>query len=231
MVVPVGLREQENGVTDSNRTLDAIDKLTQPWGHLFGPRELGANNYKRVEYDPLLDSLKEAIHSSLGKTQDGASPDNTRNPINMRAFDLWEKIDGAIRAWSANPRRDDEPKVLLRRVYVQVNAMPQDAPEHRRLEQMVTGWVYSINELFDPPIVKELVADCPIPACGKRYVTDEHGDVVAALIAYYRKDSQPEAKCRGCGATWQGERQLLELGYSIKATVDEDALKEMGIAL
>jgi hypothetical protein len=223
--------EHDDPIRD--QALEAVDKLTQPWGHLFGPRELGANNYKRVEYDPLLDSLKAAIHSSLGKTQDGASADNTRNPINLRAFDMWDNIDGHIRAWSQmlDTKRDDDAKIMLRRIYVKVHALPADATEHKRFSYMVRGWVNQINELFDPPIIKELVADCPRSECAKRYVIDDEGNVSAALIAYYRKDAQPEAKCRGCGAVWQGERQLLELGYSIKATVDEEALKEMGIAL
>lgn len=220
-------------MTDPNPTLTAVDKLTQPWGHLFGPRELGANNYKRVEYDPLLDSLRAAIGSSLGKTSAGASADNARNALNLKAFDLWELIDGIVRSMGQRlgVQRSDDLKQVLRRVYVKVAAMNQDATEPREFKRLVCGWVASINDMFDPPVVKELIADCPMPGCGERYWKNDSGDLESAMIAYYRPDSQPEAKCRCCGAMWSGERALLNLGYSIGATADEEALREMGVHL
>lgn len=217
---------------DTNQSLEAVDKLTKTWEHLFGPRELGPNNYKRVEYPPMLDSLKEAIHFSSGKNGGGGT-DNRANPFDLRAFEMWENIDGIVRAWGKDLGTvyDADLKVVLRRVYVRVNALPADDTRHARLLYMVKGWVESITEMFDPPTVKELVGDCPMSGCGQRYVKNESGDITSALIAYYRTDSEPEAKCRSCGATWVGVMALRTLGFGIKARVDDDALREMGISV
>lgn len=216
---------------DTNPTLTAVDKLTQKHSHLFGPRELGDNRYEQVDYDPLLDSLRAAISSSLGKTAGGVSPANTRNALNLQAFELWELIDGLVRSWAQRleVQRSDDLKQLLRRLYIRVEGMGKDERDPREFARMVKGWVTSIDNLFDPLREKELIADCPMPECGQRYVKDEHGDLRAALILYYRQDAQPEAKCRSCGTVWEGPRMLLTLGYSIGANTDEDALREMGV--
>lgn len=213
-------------------TLENIDKLTQKWSHLFGPKELGPNTYQRVEYEPLLDQLRNAIHFSNGKNGGGGT-DNRANPFDLRAFEMWENVDGIIRAWGKDlgAAYNVELKVMLRRVYILTNSLPADDTRHARLDYLVRGWVKSITEMFDPPTVKELVGDCPMSGCGQRYVKDEHGDLTAALIAYYRTDEQPEAKCRACGAVWVGVMALRTLGFGIKARVDDEQLREMGFAV
>jgi hypothetical protein len=144
---------------------------------------------------------------------------------------LWELIDGLVRAWAVRleVQRSDDLKQLLRRLYIRVEGNKSDDRDRREFARMVKGWVTSIDNLFDPLHEKELIADCPMPECGQRYTKDEHGDLKASLIVYYRQDSQPEAKCRSCGTVWDGPRMLLTLGYSIGATTDEDALREMGV--
>lgn len=216
-----------------NRTLEAVDKLTHTWSRTFGPAELGDNQYRTVSYEPLLDTLRAALHSSPGKSAAGASSDASRNPFNLRAFDMWEHIDGLIRAWGRELEvaGDTDVKTVLRRVYVKVAALGLDDMRPARFARMVTGWVAQIQDMFDPPTTKELIGDCPQTGCGQRYVKDEHGDLAAALIAYYRQDEEPEAKCRACGAVWSGVMALRTLGFGIKARVDDDELREMGFAV
>ena len=96
-----------------------------------------------------------------------------------------------------------------------------------RITAQFTDWQTQIWQMFDPPVVKELIGACP--QCEERWLYAPDGAKSSALITYYVKSEMPEAKCQRCGHLWVGSRQLLTLGFHLGATVDVEGLREMGV--
>ena len=220
--------------TSDREMSNAIDVLTKPWSDVLSPHETGTGRYQPIDYPPLLDMLRSAVSSSLGKTGAGRSPDAERNILNLAAFSLWEHIDGTTRAWlrelSKNRAPDDlkEAMISLGGIIQSLHASNQiKESRHAHMVAMFGRWKTQIWELFDPPVVKDIVGACP--NCEATAYTALDGGKQSAIIAYYWKGLRPEAKCQCCGEHWTGERELLDLGYHLGATVDEDALREMGV--
>jgi len=223
-----------------NTLLDAdadvsIRKLVAPWSDVLSPKETGTGRYQPVDYPPLLDMLDEACRSNIGGVPTaGRSDPSARNLLNLEAHMLREHIDGTVRAWLrelSKARAEVELKSAVTQLAGVLNAhhaagtMPDS--EWERISRFFPRWCDRIWQLFDPPVVKELAGACP--SCTETTFTSLDGSKTTALIAYYWKGIRPEAKCQRCGEHWEGERSLLELGYHLGATVDEDALKEMGV--
>lgn len=220
--------------TMSTTAQNAINDLTRPWTDVLTPKESGTGKYQPIDYPPLLDMLKDAIRSSLGKTESGRSPDAERSILNLKAFDLYDHIDGTVRAWwqelskTRCPADLKEALTALSGVMQAAHASGQIKESHyQHMQNMFPRWKARVWELFDPPVVKELIGECP--NCEASAHEDAEGKRGSALIAYYWKGLQPEAKCQVCGEHWIGEAQLLSLGRVLGASVDEDALRDMGV--
>lgn len=219
-------------LTDLNTT---VDVLTRPWSDVLSPRESGTGNYRPIDYPPLLDMLREAIGASLGRTRSGASPAAERSVLNLAALDLWEEIDSTTRAWCLELSKSRAPVELKDALRALVGHLQAAHASHQieqtrfeRLARKITGWRQKIWVLFDPPVVKELIGPCP--ACEETAFYTPDGKTTA-LIAYYWKNLHPRARCQRCGEAWEGESQLISLGKVLGATMDEDMLREMGIAI
>jgi len=210
----------------------AVDRLTSTWSDTIAPIEPG-DSYRSVEYPPLLQMLAEAIHASTGATSSGRSADNARNLIDPRAFDMYQGIDEQTRAWilelGGRPVKDLRQSVrdLHDLVEVKWRSAGLDELTYLRIKGKFVRWADEIWETFDPPIIKPIVGACP--SCGENRYLNLEGGGVPALRAFYWRGNQPQADCQCCGRQWAGDKQLLELGYHVGATVDEDALREMGV--
>lgn len=212
---------------------NAIDVLAKPWNDVLSPHETGTGKYVAIDYPPLLDMLYEARHSSLGKTVGGKSPDAERNILNLAAFTLWEHIDGTVRAWFRELSKSRAPEDL-KTAMIELGGIIKAAhasgqmkdSRYGHMSAMFPRWQAQIWELFDPPVVKELIGECP--NCEARIFVSPVGEQSPALTAFYWKGIRPEAKCQCCGEHWVGEAQLISLGKVLGATMDEDALREMG---
>ena len=220
----------------NEETRTAIDILTKPWTDVLSPQESGAGKYYPIDYPPMLDMLDEAKRSSLGGTSAGRSPDAERSLLNLKAFSLYEHIDGTTRAWwreTSKSRCPDDLRVALASLFGTLNALhaSHQITDNRygHITRQFPRWRVQIWELFDPPIVKELTGACP--NCDETTYSNPEGERSPALLAFYWKGIRPEAKCQRCGEHWVGEGQLISLGRVLGATMDEDALREMGIAL
>lgn len=212
----------------------AVDELTRPWTDVVTIRENGDTQYRAVEHEPLLDMLRAMISSNISGLAGKGDLAAERNVINVKAFTLWETIDGKARAWwrdLSKARSSPELKDLVRELAGLLQAQRAiggvDDLMLARVTLQFSDWRREIWEMFDPPIVKELSGACP--KCEERHVYAPDGAQSSALIAYYVKSEMPEAKCQRCSEVWVGARQLLTLGYHIGATVDVEALKEMGV--
>lgn len=213
---------------------NAVDKLTRPWSDVLSPRESGTGKYQPIDHRPLLDMLAEAKSASLGGTGAGRTADSERSIMNLTAFQLFEQVEGRVRGWLAEystARYGEDVKSAVRRCYGLVKALhaSNQIPEQRyeQILRQFVRWSKQIWELFDPPTVKHLLGTCP--ACEVSRLRNLEGGEEPTLIAYYWKGIRPEARCQACGELWAGERALLDLGYHLGASVDEDALREMGV--
>lgn len=213
----------------------AVGRLVRPWSDVLSPKESGTGRYIPIDYPPLLDMLDEACRSNIGGVPAaGRSDPATRNLIDLDAHALRETIDATVRAWISTLSKS-RPLPRLKDAVVQVagilhahhaaGTMPDS--DYDRMCRHFPRWCDRIWSLFDPPIVKDLIGVCP--NCAESVFAAPDGVKSSALVAYYWKGIRPEAKCRRCGEQWTGERQLLELGYHLGATVDEETLREMGV--
>ena len=206
----------------------AVDRLTKPWTDVHTVE----GEYKAVDYDPLLDMLRVAISSSVGRTDAGRSGADTRNVLNLNAFTVWERIDGQARAWlkdlhTAAPK---DLKDAVTKLHVHVRNLwashQINEPDYIRLGDMAKRWADDIWAIFDPPVTKEIIGACP--ECGEANHFGPEGERSAAITAYYWKGVPPTAKCQRCQQEWAGRTQLVQLAYRIGARVDEEALHELG---
>lgn len=204
----------------SAETIRAIERLTTTHTvHLDG---------REYECTPLLEQLREALHSSLGAGSGGGSGDG--GLINTGAFTLWEHIDGIARGWMQSFHLDHRGPImaLLPRLGAAIQAEHAngliDDTLRERLEAMFAIWVHQIEDLFDPPHQKELTAPCP--ECGERYHVD--GDTQrAAVVIPVKRGRAIIAECRCCGAIWAGESDLIDLAHKVGLDVDFISLREL----
>jgi hypothetical protein len=212
----------------TNELAHAVDKLTKPWTDVLTVE----GEYRSVDYEPMLDMLRNAIHSSVGRTESGRSDTAARSVMNLRAFTLWERVDGQTRAWlgQLNTPAPKDLKAAVVALYVHVNnlwaSQQITEPEYARYAGMLERWPEDIWVIFDPPVEKEIIGTCP--GCGEKDYFGPEGERSAAIRAYYWRDVEPAAQCQRCAQEWKGRTQLIQLAYRIGATVDEDALRDMG---
>lgn len=213
---------------------NAVDDLVRPWTDVLSPRESGTGRYVPIDYPPLLDMLDRAVASSLGRTTSGRSADAERSILNLKAFDLREHIDGTVRAWWKDVSKEKCPTGLkpallglVDRLDVAHGSGRLKDFEYTHICGMFPRWRQKIWDLFNPPVVKELLGACPHCETSTHVAAD--GSSGSALIAYYWKGLEAEAKCQNCGDKWCGSGQLVMLGRMLGATQDEGLLRELGM--
>lgn len=213
---------------------EAVDNLTRRWVDVVTIVENGDTRYRTIDHAPLLDMLHSMIRSNMGGNTHGSGSASERNLIDLTAFTLWETIDGKARAWwrdLSKSRPSDDLKDLVRELAGLVQAQRAsgnlDDVTFVRMSQQFPEWREQIWNMFDPPVVKDLIGACP--HCEERWVYAPDGSKSSALIVYYVRSEMPEAKCQRCGEVWVGAKQLLTLGFHIGATQDRATLLEMGV--
>jgi hypothetical protein len=219
----------------TNDLIDIAQQLTQPWEEVLSPQETKRDGYTTIYHDALLDMLHDAKVSSTGMTEAGRSDASSRNLLNLAAYQLWEGIDGSARAWIrelSRQRAERDLKDAVMQLARIANALwrtgQMDEPQYARLVAMVGKWRADIEAIFDPPVVKEIKAACP--RCANTHYIDGEGSRSAAIILTYSRQFEPRGECRRCMKVWEGERELLELGFSIGANMNPDELRDMGVA-
>lgn len=208
---------------------DAIHDLVNDWTDVVTV----GRKYQPVEHGPLLVTLRAQIRSSSGGTTPGATADHDRNVINLEAFALWERITRDVLMLTrkhtkdrANPMLGYAVKSLAGKLDALRASNQLTEQDHEYAIRRAKAWRAQIWGLLHKPREVELLAPCPY--CEQAKVSTDDGDVESALVAYYQQGSEPSAKCKHCGTIWIGEGQLIVLGEMIGATLDQDALAEMG---
>lgn len=204
----------------------AVAKLKDSWRYVDGVL---------VTEPSLLTQLYRAIRSSSGGTTVGASSSSERIPLNTAAFQLYLELCDAIlaeaRAWTH--RRDlmaAFPEANLAHWLDAFEAGRQRGEVVRSQEEhalrMLDGWLRSVDDLFDPPIRKEILAACP--TCGERYWDDYRAETrTSSLRVEYRPGAGSlEASCRWCLQRWATTRDLITLGEAIGVPFNAAAIAE-----
>jgi len=207
----------------------AVDKLTAPWSDVINIE----GDYKRVDYDPLLDMLGKAKTSSLGRTARGRTSSDARNPFNIPAFDTWERIDGQTRAWLKEfgkpaPRDLKAAVIVLHKTLTDMwSGQRIQEGLYLRVGSVVTRWVDDIWTLFHP--IDGVALDGECPNCEASWVINFEGAQMRALVAVV-DGGEPGVRCRnGCGWEVTGLKRCLELGFHIGANPDVDVLRAYGV--
>jgi len=222
--------------------LDAVDRLTLPikdpvWQDVWDATKnrVTGREVVTVHRDALLVQLRKSIASSTSAPSNPVSGGSAMmGGLNIASFALYETVDGRIRAAWAELRGEKSKalsEAILRKWFVRVRNLYEagQVPDSFVYEwQRITrGWVRQIEGMFNPEVVKELVGPCP--ECQATRASNRDGEEQSALYLHYSSENTPEAMCRVCGWNVSGDRGLLELGYHLGATVDEEALKDMGV--
>lgn len=224
-------------IQDKDSTIERIYKVVNQLSQHHTERVQAGHTLISVDREPLLSQIRQAMYGDLGKTEGGRSAAaQERSVLDITAFTLYEDISGRIESFhnhlTRKPKRAT-PEETLRAWYVAFDsnyrAGKYSDAQMRKVLQQLMRFAGRIRGHFDQPRIKELAGACPVETCGLAFTKSENGSAQSALYATYKNGEQPVVKCRGCGAEWVGERTLLELGYYLGATVDEDTLREMGV--
>lgn len=217
-----------------NTLMDIAQQLSQPWEEVLSPQETKRDGYTTVQHEALLDMLHDAKVSSTGRTQAGRSDAASRNLLNLAAYQLWEGIDGSARAWIrelSKQRAERELKAAVWQLATIAETLwrtgQMDERQYSRIVSMVGKWRSDIELMFDPPVVKEIKAPCP--RCANTHYIDGEGARSAAIILTLSRQMEPRGECRRCLKVWEGERELLELGFSIGANMNREELRDLGV--
>jgi len=215
---------------NDTRLLDAVDALSKRHDEMVHD----GDRYRNVKQDALLGQIRDAMYGDLGRTSSGRSSGADRSILVLEAFSLYEDITGRVEGWHrklTGERKRATAEETLRAWYRAFNAGENtpDRVEHAVLE--LTRFADRIRQFFDAPRTKEIIGACPVEECGYEYSINGEGITSTALYAVYREGDEPYVECRRCGAVWSGNSTLLQLGRYLGATVNEDELRELGVAL
>lgn len=181
------------------------------------------------EREPLIKLLRDMRYPSLGKGAGRGGGDGTM--LNTAALDLYEHIDGTARAALNTWGRDHAGELpdVLTRMHTEIGVAAADwmTPDDAdRMYGKFTTWQAQIEELIDPPHVKEITGECQ--ACGvASYVDDDDVSHPMVLFAKVKPGYAVTVECRVCGKIWIGDDQLRELATAVGAEIDFVALREL----
>lgn len=179
------------------------------------------------EREPLITILRGMRYPSIGKGSGTGGGEG--HMLNTAAIDLYEHIDGVARA-ALNEWRYDHTgdlETVLERMFdaIQVEQAAWMTPDDaERMYWRFTQWQTQIEELIDPPHVKELAGACP-ECQATHHVVDDTSNL--ALFAKIKPGQAIIPECRACGAMWMGEEALKELAHAVGAEIDFIALREL----
>lgn len=227
-----------------NDLQDAVDALAKDRViHTVQTRDDGTMRFFAVTHPPLLTLLLEGT----GITKSAKSSD-LKIPIDADGLEIWGQIRDLLHVWSKQLGFVYLGDDLIATLQAWHKEHERQFRAHHVNEQtdgdvtrMVQGWVRMIEGKFDPPQKLEWKAPCiavvpeigvdgelTFAQCGARRIL--LGDVEAFAIEV--NVTTMTATCRSCGATWVGERELMELRFLTNIdervrsgeTVESDAL-------
>lgn len=211
---------------------EAVHRLTEPWTTVV---RVGGR-FQAQDFPPLLDMLAQMVTPSKN-SRGGGGEASTRSVLDVKALDLLMVIQDVSRSWLYNwstPVTKDA-RVDVGRFWARLQTLHTSGAiadgEYTRLTRYPDAWAAQIWDLIEPPMQVPL-RGVSCPECDRAVWVNDEEEQSPALLVSYREGGSVQAECRwrSCGFIAVGDRALLELGYHAGATVDAEALKEMGIS-
>lgn len=177
---------------------------------------------------PLLDQLRDAVASDQGQSG-GKKPGREQVPVDIAAIQMYENIDGIIRAWllelGARPGKEITLTQALRSWYTLWAVSQHVEGIERRKRVTLEGWAVQVRDKLQPPKRIELTAPCP--ECGFEWInvglkradrSDDPEDLeyVRTLTAVERPSLDDSfAVCQKCDTVWLGVGRMRALRIAI----------------
>jgi hypothetical protein len=213
---------------------ESVHRLTEPWTLVLTPKEAGT--YRAQDFPPLMVMLAGLVTPNAGRTRGGVNDPSTRSVLDVKALDLLMHIQDVTRSrltlWGVRVSKDDT--VDVRAFHNRLETLRSSGgireDEYHHLSAYFQRWADSIWDLVEPPLQVPL-RDATCPVCGRAKWVNENDEWVDALLVSYRDGGDVQATCRwnSCPFVAVGPRALLELGFHVGASSDEDALRSMGV--
>lgn len=160
-----------------------------------------------VEAEPLLVQLALAVGSDIAASGQGGASTGSPILIAAAALDLQRAIESeaADLYWEHGGTRRDSR--LGERVRCVAAAAQANADALKKVERKVSGWVASIQNLFNPHRRKPLPGECPNKKCKATQVFDreEFGETYRkpALSKVYDDEGRLDRiECGACEMSW-----------------------------
>ena len=209
-----------------------VHRLTENWATVVKVQ----GKYLAQDFPPLLDMLQNLVTPNTGRTVGGANDPATRSVIDLKALDLLMEIQDIVRSrlneWGITSARDLKADALgfHTRLDALWRATTITEGDYLRLSAYPVTWAQRIWDLIEPPLQLPL-KEATCPKCNRAKWINENEEHVDNLLVSFREGGDVQAECRwkSCDGLWYGAKALRELGFHVGATVDDDALREMGI--
>jgi hypothetical protein len=212
---------------------ESVHRLTEPWTIVLTPREVG--EYRAQDFPPLLDMLADMVVPDRGRTMGGVNDPASRSVLDVKALDLLVHIQDVAGAWAT------EYGVTALALTGKVHGVTITLDTERRGSRITEAdytrrlayfdrWAAQIWDLVEPPLQVPL-REATCPDCGRAKWANENDEWVDNLLVSYREGGEVQAECRWNSCTFLavGPVALRQLGFHVGATVDDEALRAMGI--
>lgn len=207
-----------------NVTEYAVHRLTEPHtiqveGHT-------------TEWVPLLLWIKERVTANDGR---GNGSGGIGIPLNDDALEVLQNIETKYRELCATVRlaANNDLVAGVRQLWETiVTEQAGGRLTDQQWESMCDefpAWVAQIEGEQEKPRKMELTVPCP--RCENRWLIDDLGRRVSAVVVEFAPGRAPVAECRvtECAALWAGWAQVARLGFTIGAEQDVHVLAACGI--
>lgn len=186
-----------------------------------------------IEWPPLLVWLETRVTEIVGRKGGGAS--GTGVPLNVDALELLQRIDRRLKQLlealylRGSADRVADVRLVWEQTRLERAGGRMDDDQWELITAELQGWVHAIEAEDDRPRKMELTVPCP--RCGERWMLDELGQRVAAVVVEFSEGRAPIAECRRdvCGALWVGWADVARLGFTVGAVQDGAVLAACGV--
>ena len=213
----------------TENTSYAVHKLTEPWTLI-----LASEGYTAREFPPLL-TILEGLVASSNNSHGGGGLAHTRNLVDTKALTLLMLIQDVVGGWLFE--WDAHAVGLIPRVVKFAETLDTrwrtsqiSETGYLSLSAGIEDWARKIWTMYEPS--KRIpLRGVTCPVCQRAKYVNDAEEASDPLIVTFGDTGEPRADCQwsDCATAWTGTESLIALGNRIGATLDPDALREMGV--
>lgn len=186
---------------------------------------------KVITVDPLLTTLRSAIHTDLGGPSGKGGSAGSRLPLDPVSLELYEDITGQIETLyegaTGEPATETPEANLLDWWQAFDHEYRLDQISQVMIDVAATrlkSFATRIDHHLHPPSTVEGLVPCP--ACGATHALNGAGEQTRALVARFPREltslDEVTVECGSCGAVWEGSFQVEYLRTILDAAEPEE---------